>query len=140
MTEWRYSQLIFIEKTTCMNDAQAMLLKSERMSEMHFPAIQIPEFQRFFLWCPSWGYLTETVNDCRQKCVHKSLFARCCSESKKLKNIIIYLLKSVNERSELRSHQTYSKMLRQFRKPNFNFIKIIKNSSFNQSFVQAYMA
>ena len=31
-------------------------------------------------------------------------------------------------------YQMYSKKLRQFRKPNLNFIRVIKNSSFNQSF------
>ena len=36
---------------------------------------------------------------------------------------------------ELSSHQIYSKMLRQFRKPNPNFIRVIKNLSFNQSFI-----
>ena len=57
-----------------------------RLLEMHFPAIRIPEFQKFFLWCPRLGYLMETVNytnseeteslgknGCRQKCLDKIL-------------------------------------------------------------------
>ena len=31
-----------------------MLLQSERMSEMHFPSIWRPEFQKVFLRCPPW--------------------------------------------------------------------------------------
>ena len=63
MTEWGYSQLIFTEKKIMfIHNVQAMLLQSERVSEMHFPAIWRPEFQKTFFPCTLWGYLTETVN------------------------------------------------------------------------------
>ena len=43
MTESRYSQLTFTEKKSSL---QAMLLRQERMSEIHFPAIWKLEFQK----------------------------------------------------------------------------------------------
>ena len=46
MTEWRYSQLIFTEKKMFINNVQDMLLQTERVSEMHFPVIFRPEFQK----------------------------------------------------------------------------------------------
>ena len=85
MIEWRYSQVIFMEKNhvyqRCTRYASAI-----RSSEMHFPAIRIPEFQKFFFWCSPLGYLTETMNyansketeslgenGCRQNCLDKIL-------------------------------------------------------------------
>ena len=45
MTEWRYSQLTFTERNSCL---QACLLQPERVSEIHFLAIQRPKFQKIF--------------------------------------------------------------------------------------------
>ena len=47
MTERRYSLLIFTEKIMLINKVQAMLLHSERVSEMHFLASWRSEFQVF---------------------------------------------------------------------------------------------
>ena len=62
MTEWRYSKLMFTKKIMIINNVRAMPLQSERVLEVHFPAIWIPEFQEFLLQCPPWGYLMGTVN------------------------------------------------------------------------------
>ena len=45
-----------------INNVQAMPLQPARVSEMHFLAIWKPEFHKFFIRCPPWGYLMETVN------------------------------------------------------------------------------
>ena len=37
------------------NDVQAMLLLSERVLEMHFPANWRPKFQNVLLWYPPMG-------------------------------------------------------------------------------------
>ena len=47
------------EKKSCL---QAFILQSERLSEIHFMAIERPKFQKLFLPCPPWGYFMETVN------------------------------------------------------------------------------
>ena len=39
------------EKKMFIHDVQAMVLQSD----------QVSEYQNIFLWCPSWGYLTEIV-------------------------------------------------------------------------------
>ena len=57
-----------------------------------------------------------------------------CYDSKLLEINTNHLLKSVSWR-----HQMYSKMLRQFSKVLLNFIRVIKHSSFNQSFLLAYL-
>ena len=44
------------------NGVQAMLLKSERVSEMQFQAIWRPKPQKFSLWCQPWQCLTEIVD------------------------------------------------------------------------------
>ena len=89
MTEWGYSQLIFTEKKIMfIHNVQAMLLQSERVSEMHFPAIWRPEFQNFLslytLGIPhgdsKLSKLQEKTgsigeNGCRQKCLDRSLNA-----------------------------------------------------------------
>ena len=49
-------------KKMFINNLQAILLQSERVSEMHFPVIWRPEFQKFFLCCLTCGYRMETVN------------------------------------------------------------------------------
>ena len=50
-----------------INNVQATLLQSERVSEMLFPAIWRPEFQKIFFLCSPWGYLMETVNSVNYK-------------------------------------------------------------------------
>ena len=44
------------------NNVQVMLLQSEKMLEMNFPAIWRSNLQKFSLWCPPWEYLMEIVN------------------------------------------------------------------------------
>ena len=48
----------------------------------------------------------------------------------------LFWLKNIKNyyQSAPKVYQMYSRKLRQFRKPNLNFIRVIKNSSFNQSF------
>ena len=45
-----------------INNVQAMLLQSERVSEIHFPAIWRLKFHKFSLWHPPWQYLKEKVS------------------------------------------------------------------------------
>ena len=45
-----------------IDDVEAMLLQSERVLEMHFPAIWRPKFQKKIPSVPTWGYLKELVN------------------------------------------------------------------------------
>ena len=86
--ETPYKTLKFQEKVLRLqaNDAQAMLLQSEGVLEMHFPANWRPKFQKALLWYPPWGNLKEIVdqtnsketeslrkNGCRQKCFDESL-------------------------------------------------------------------
>ena len=59
-----HKTLKFQEKLLPMqtNDVQAMLLLSERVLEMHFPANWRPKFQKVLLWYPPWGNLREIMN------------------------------------------------------------------------------
>ena len=41
------------------NNVQAMLLQSEGVLEMHFPANWRPTLQKILLWHPPWGNLME---------------------------------------------------------------------------------
>ena len=59
--------MILTEKKRFINNVQATLLQSERVSEMLFPAIWRPEFQKILFLCPPWGYLMETVNSANYK-------------------------------------------------------------------------
>ena len=48
-------------KNHVYQQCKAMLLPSDRLLEMHFPAIWRPEFQKVLLCCPPWWCLMETV-------------------------------------------------------------------------------
>ena len=54
----------FQEKSLLLqtNDVQAMLLQSERVLEMNFPAIWRPKLQTLLLWCPPRELLMEIVD------------------------------------------------------------------------------
>ena len=58
----------------------------------------------------------------------------------KVKIIICHILKSAIQRSKLSSHQMFQNVKTvQQRKPHLSFIRVIKSSSFMQSFIQAYL-
>ena len=43
-----HQTIVFTEKIMFLNNVQAILLDSERVSKMHFPAIWRPKFQKKF--------------------------------------------------------------------------------------------
>ena len=83
-----YEILQFQEKLQPLqrNNVQAMLLQSEKVLEINFPAIWRPKIQKISLRFPPWKHFMEIViyansketkslakNSCRQKCLDKNL-------------------------------------------------------------------
>ena len=83
-----YEILQFEEKLLPLqrSNVQAMLLQSEKVSEINFTAIWRPKIRKISLRCPPWEHFMEIViyansketqylakNSCREKCLGKNL-------------------------------------------------------------------
>ena len=80
-----HQTIIFIGGNSVYQRWAICPLKSESVSEMHFPGIWRSNFQNFPPWCLPWRHLTRywlskqyrnsisEKNSCRQKCLDKSL-------------------------------------------------------------------